>query len=618
MVTVSQGVLQRLKLISEMTRKWDAADPAKMPIEERIQLSMMVAGTFRRFEDFAIVGMKFLGFDTTAMQLDIAAFMADKSIRKKMVAAQRGEAKSTLAALYAVWSLIQDPSYRVLIVSAGEDQASDVAILCVRLIMQWHLLCYLRPDSTAGDRTANTKFDVHHHLKPVDKSASVTCVGITSNLPGKRADLLIPDDVESPINSATQVMRDTLLERTKEFAAICTHGETLYLGTPQTKDSIYKSLPSRGFVVRIWTGRYPTPEETLRYGAGTLAPFILEAIEADPSLQTGGGLSGKMGKPADPQRFDEDALQEKELDYGPEGFALQFMLDTTLSDAQRTRLQVSDLIVAHYNHESVPEVIHYSKEPRYRILEPMANLTGLSLYCPAASSADYVPYKHKLMVIDPAGNGGDEVSYCAGGSTQGYIHVFSAGGLRGGMTEQNMDTLLDYCVEFGISDVKVESNMGHGTVTSLLLQQIEKRKAKDATHPNIGVEDYYSIGQKEKRIIDTIGPVMRRHKLVVHWRAIQDDQHWCEQHPRNMQTVTSLLYQIANITYDRGSLSKDDRADSLQGLVRFLSELLVVDDEKASTERKRLVEQEFIDNPMGYDGAPKRKGISARIQRYRR
>lgn len=85
-----------------------------------------------------------------------------------------------------------------------------------------------------------------------------------------------------------------------------------------------------------------------------------------------------------------------------------------------------------------------------------------------------------------------------------------------------------------------------------------------------------------------------------------------------MQTVTSLLYQVANITYDRGSLSKDDRADSLQGLVRFLSELLVVDDEKASTMRKQLVEQEFIDNPMGYNGAPKRKGIQARTQRYRR
>ena len=119
-VQVSSTVLRRLQLIAPRTREWDN-NPAAMSKEEREELAMMVASTFSRFEDFAIIGMKFLGFDTTWMQLDIAKFMADKRYRKKMVAAQRGEAKSTLAALYAVWSIVQDQSYRVLIVSAGED-----------------------------------------------------------------------------------------------------------------------------------------------------------------------------------------------------------------------------------------------------------------------------------------------------------------------------------------------------------------------------------------------------------------------------------------------------------------------------------------------------------------
>ena len=42
-------------------------------------------------------------------------------------------------------------------------------------------------------------------------------------------------------------MRDDLLNRTKEFAAICTHGDIVYLGTPQTRESIYKTLLSRGY-----------------------------------------------------------------------------------------------------------------------------------------------------------------------------------------------------------------------------------------------------------------------------------------------------------------------------------------------------------------------------------
>jgi hypothetical protein len=37
--------------------------------------------------------------------------------------------------------------------------------------------------------------------------------------------------------------------------------------------------------------------------------------------------------PTDPQRFTELELREREASYGRSGFALQFMLDTSLSDA---------------------------------------------------------------------------------------------------------------------------------------------------------------------------------------------------------------------------------------------------------------------------------------------
>lgn len=104
------------------------------------------------------------------------------------------QAKSTLAALFAIWSLVHNPSARVLIVSAGEKQASDVATLIIRLLENWSILCWLRADSSAGDRTSYENYDVHYSLKGIDKSASISCVGITANLQGKRADLLIPDD----------------------------------------------------------------------------------------------------------------------------------------------------------------------------------------------------------------------------------------------------------------------------------------------------------------------------------------------------------------------------------------------------------------------------------------
>jgi hypothetical protein len=41
-----------------------------------------------------------------------------------MVQAQRGQAKTTITAIFAVWCLIHNPKWRVLIVSAGSTQAN--------------------------------------------------------------------------------------------------------------------------------------------------------------------------------------------------------------------------------------------------------------------------------------------------------------------------------------------------------------------------------------------------------------------------------------------------------------------------------------------------------------
>src|SRR5690606_16426770 len=242
-----------------------------MDLLRRFEIAQFMREEWADFRHFAEAGMQFLGFDITDMQLDIAHFM-DVGPRLSMVMAQRGEAKSTLASLKAVHSLIMDPKTRVLIISAGEDKANEVASVVIKLIMHWDILEYLRPDRKMGDRTAADEFDVHYSLKGIDQSPSVACIGITANLQGRRADLLIPDDIESTKNGLTVTQRTQLLALTREFTSINTHGKILYLGTPQTKDSIYNTLPGRGFTLRIWPGRYPTNDELEKYG-DRLAPM---------------------------------------------------------------------------------------------------------------------------------------------------------------------------------------------------------------------------------------------------------------------------------------------------------------------------------------------------------
>jgi hypothetical protein len=598
--------IHRLGLVAQSIAAWTDR-PAMMPKDLREEYGFMMQAVFSEFEDFADLGMRFLGYTLTDMQRDIARYM-QYGPRQSMVAAQRGEAKSTLAALFAVWRLIQDWNEWVLIVSGGETQASEVALLVIQLIERWGILCYLRPDRSRGDRTSYEHYDIHCDLRTVSKSPSVACVGITAQLQGKRATLLIPDDIETTNNSLTATNREILLLRSKEFGAICVDGKILYLGTPQTKDSIYRTLSTRGYEMRIWPGRIPTLDEEVRYGA-TLAPYILDLI-TQGAARTGYGVDGTRGQASDPQRYDEDLCIEKELEFGPEGYQLQYMLDTTLSDAMRTRIKLSDAIVAALGTDAAPDTLFYAAAPQNRVQSVPDSVKQEVLYNLAGSGQLMLPYQHKMMIVDPAGNGGDEVAFACGGALNSYIHLFGVGGLQGGLSEENCNVLIDYCEEFGITDIVMEANMGHGTASMVLLNIIAKRKL---TH--IGVRDIYAKGQKERRIIDTLGPVFRRHKFVLHERAIEMDTEYLSQYSRDKRNLYSLLFQLSGITYDRGSLAKDDRADAVAHLVNELKGYLSADEEKEAEKLHNKRAQEFLSNPMGY-AQERRKPVRGTRSRY--
>lgn len=580
-----------------------------MDITKRFSIAHILREEYASFEDFALDGMKYLGFDLTDMQADIAEFM-QTGPRLRMVMAQRGEAKSTLAALYAVWRIIQDPRTRVLIISAGEDKASEVASVVIKLIMHWDILEYLRPDKRAGDRTSVDAFDVHYALKGLDQSPTVSCIGITSNLQGRRADLLIPDDIESTKNGLTVTQRAHLLLLTKEFTSINTHGDILYLGTPQTKDSIYNTLPGRGFQLRIWPGRYPTPDELEKYGE-RLAPFVRDKLVLDPTLQSGGGIDGSRGKPTDSKRFDEDTLVEKELDQGPEGFQLQYMLDTSLIDAQRQQLRLSDLLVADFDAERLPEVMVWKAGKDCEVaLDREFPVTQAKMYHPMTVQCEWVPRpKEAMMYIDPAGGGSDELAFGVSTALGPYIHVLDVGGLKGGLNDENGKILCDVIEELGVTHVQVESNMGHGLFEINLRSYIEKRKLK------CGVAGEYSTGQKERRIIDSLVGGMQRHKVVLHRRVFESDVKYNKQHTQDKRTQYSVFYQLANITTDRNSLVKDDRVEAMAGCVRHWKHVLALDEEKAAQARKEADAAEFINNPMGYPDSRRNepKGVRRRI-----
>jgi len=356
---------------------------------------------YKDFRTFLVdVQQEVFGWTTSDMQLDIAKFLqyGDKRI---MIEAQRGQAKSTITLIFAVWVLIHNPSYRIVVISAGSTLAKEIATGILKIFKSFEILECMLPDTTAGDRSSMESFDVHYTLKGEDKSPSIKCMGITADKAGTRADLLISDDVESDNNSLTETQRQKLEHLTKEYSSICIDGKIVYLGTPQSADSIYNLLPSKGYDVRVWTGRYPTLQQEEEYN-GMLAPYIVNKMKDDLSLRTGAGLLGDQGKHTD-DRINEELLQAKELDIGTAHFKLQFMLSTTLTDQERYPLKLKNLLIMDLNKDEAPAKITWLPSNDLIVPVPTGFPNKDLLYKPYFLSNEMMKYTGKMMYVDPAG-----------------------------------------------------------------------------------------------------------------------------------------------------------------------------------------------------------------------
>lgn len=565
-----------------------------------MQRRMVMAGIVRahyenNFPLFLHDYFAWLGFDLTDMQLDIGRYMADRNIKNKCVMAQRGEAKSTIGIARALYEFVQMPNATVLLVSGSDDYAGTLSHAIVSAIMQWDRLEWLRPESRAGARTSFTDgFDVHHAFRIPDKQPSVKAVGIFGQLQGNHVTLLIADDVETTSNGSSPANRARIATLTKEFAAIANDGaEILYLGTPQTQDSIYNSLPQRGFDVRIWPGRYPTPEEEERYG-GCLAPYIKQRMEGHPELRTGYGILGNRGAQTDPQRYSEEKQLQNERDYQQAGFQLQFMLDTSLADALKQTLQLSDLILFHGSPQSAPEVVHWSNNPRHLAELPMDfPLARSRLYMAADFSDTYVAFTDVKAFLDPGGGGTDESVIFATSAIGPYIHVLGMRVYHGGQTEENVEDSVRWLVSMGVTHCTIEDNMGHGAVTNMYKGAAKRLDAA------IGFEGIYSTGQKEVRIISRLNPIMQRHRVVMHWSVLEEDVRMCRNMPNGGREYC-LFWQMQNLTMQAKCIPHDDRIEALSAAVFLHVEALQQDEHEEAQKRLEAAAREFVANPMGY------------------
>jgi len=584
----------------------------------RWEMLELVQAAYRTFIPFLEDVMHELGFGTTAVQRDMAEFL-EHGPHYLMIQAQRGQAKTTITAAFAVWRLIHDPRSRILILSAGGTQANEISTLVVRIIMTMEVLACLRPDRNAGDRTSVEAFDVHHSLKGLDKSPSVACIGVTGNLQGKRADLLIADDIESQKNSQTEHQRQALLNLTRDFPSICSTGRIVYLGTPQSVNSIYNTLPGRGYTVRIWTGRYPTPAQVENYG-GLLAPMILRDLAASPELgEPRHGPLADQGAPLDPAlpAGTEEFLCKKEIDQGPSYFQLQHMLNTKLADADRYPLRLIKLQSVRVTGDMFPMTI----QPGLLAQETIAyevNGATYTLAVPSSISEERAKLQGIVMHVDPAGGGknGDETGYAVVGFLNGNVWVLDVGGVPGGYSVESFKKLAGVAKQWQVNRIIIEKNFGFGAYLHTWLPILRGEYA-DVNSGGCALEEVYESGQKELRIIDTLEPVMARGALIFNDDIARKEAASIAGYPLEKRNTYSLLHQMAFITRDKQSLTHDDRLDALAGAVRYWVRLIGIDQEAVIERQRERDFEAWRKNPLGRPllSAPKRGSIMNKYKR---
>ena len=516
----------------------------------------------------------------TRAQYAIADYLQDGP-KRLQIQAFRGVGKSWITGAFVLWTLFKDPERKIMIISASKERADNMSIFLQKLIIETPWLSHLRPKSDDA-RWSRVSFDV---LCSPHQAPSVKSVGITGQLTGSRADLMILDDIEVPGNSMTELMREKLLQLCTEAESILTpknDSRIMYLGTPQTTFTIYRKLAERSYKPFVWTARYP---RDLNKYEGLLAPQLVDDIE-----------TGSEPWEVTDDRFDNEDLIDREASMGRSNFMLQFMLDTSLSDAEKFPLKCADLVVTSVNPEVAPESVVWCSDPANVIKElPTVGLPGDYFYSPMQLVGNWDPYTETICSIDPSGRGSDETAAAYISQRNGFLYLHEMRAYKDGYTDKTLLSILKGCKKFGVTKLLIETNFGDGIVAELF------RKHLQQTKQGIDIEEVRANVRKEDRIIDSLEPVLNQHRLVVNRSVIEwDFQSNADAAPEE-RLLYMLFYQMSRMCREKGAVRHDDRLDCLAQGVKYFTDALAISANLAIQDRMRNewqdMEQAWLDNP---------------------
>lgn len=392
-----------------------------------------------------------------------------------LLMAFRSCGKSTLVGLFAAWLLYGKPDLRILVLAADALLARKMVRNVKRIIERHPLTRHLKPGRL--DQWGNERFTVNRTLELRDPS--MLARGISANMTGSRADVILCDDVEVPRTCDSADKREDLRNRLAEIDFILTPGGTqLYIGTPHTWYTIYAEEP--------------------RMEIGENRAFLdgFERLKV-PVL--------KNGVSAWPERFPLDEIERIKTRSGPNRFQSQMLLEPV--NIAEGRLDPSAL-------QFYDEMPVYSPELRKLFLGDKQILSCSAWWDPAfGRNGD----GSVLAILYGEGSGAYWLQHVAYLKLDPHSDEDEA--------TQQCRIVADLCARFYVPSVTVEIN-GIGRFLPGLL-----RKAMVRQKTPCAVIEHSSRRNKDERILEAFDAVlaaraMHVHKSVRHTPFIMEMQEW--------------------------------------------------------------------------------------------
>jgi hypothetical protein len=282
---------------------------------------------------------------------------------------------------------------------------------------------------------------------------------------------------------------------------------------------------------------------------------------------------------------------------GRSNFMLQFMLDTSLSDAEKFPLKCSDLIVTSVNPTTAPESVVWCSDPQNVIKDlPTVGLPGDYFYSPMQLQGTWDSYQETICSVDPSGRGSDETAAAYISQRNGFLYLHDMRAYKDGYSDRTLLDILKGCKKYGVTKLLIETNFGDGIVSELF------KKHMVQTKQGIDIEEVRANVRKEDRIIDSLEPILNQHRLIIDRNVIEWDFKSNPDSPPEERLLYMLFYQMSRMCREKGAIRHDDRIDCLAQGVQYYTDAMGISALEAIKDRKRnewnSMLQEFFDDPQ--------------------